>query len=57
VLGIIALEYICLYTSWDPAKAKANLAMHGIGFAEAATVLDDERAITREDEDSVGEQR
>jgi uncharacterized DUF497 family protein len=31
--------------------------MHGIGFAEAATVLDDERAITREDEDSVGEQR
>ena len=42
---------------WDPAKAKANLAMHGIGFAEAATVLDDERAITREDADSVGEQR
>ena len=62
MLGIIAVEYICLYTSlarilWDPAKAKANLAMHGIGFAEAATVLDDERAITREDEDSVGEQR
>jgi uncharacterized DUF497 family protein len=31
--------------------------MHGIGFAEAATVLEDERAITREDEDSVGEER
>jgi ribonuclease toxin BrnT of type II toxin-antitoxin system len=31
--------------------------MHGVGFAEAATVLDDEHAITREDEDSVGEQR
>jgi uncharacterized DUF497 family protein len=42
---------------WDPAKAKANLVAHGIGFAEAATVLDDERAITREDEDSVSEQR
>jgi uncharacterized DUF497 family protein len=40
---------------WDPAKAKANLAMHGIGFVEAATVLEDDRAITRED--SVGEQR
>jgi uncharacterized DUF497 family protein len=42
---------------WDPAKAKANLATHGVAFAEAATVLDDERAITREDEQSVGEQR
>jgi uncharacterized protein len=42
---------------WDPAKAKANLAAHGIDFAEAATVLDDDRAITREDEDSVGEER
>ncbi len=42
---------------WDPAKAKANLAAHGVSFAEAATVLDDERAITREDEHSVGENR
>ncbi len=42
---------------WDPAKAKANLTTHGVGFAEAATVIEDDRAITREDEDSVGEQR
>ena len=42
---------------WDPAKAKANLAVHAVSFAEAATVLDDDRAITREDPDSVGEQR
>ena len=42
---------------WDPAKAKANLAAHGVSFAEAATVFDDDRAITREDPDSVGEQR
>jgi uncharacterized protein len=42
---------------WDPAKAKANLAVHGVSFAEAATVLEDDRAITREDSDSVGEQR
>jgi len=42
---------------WDPAKARANLAKHGVGFAEAATVLYDDRAITREDPDSVGEER
>jgi uncharacterized DUF497 family protein len=42
---------------WAPAKAKANLAAHGVRFAEAATVFDDDRAITRADPDSVGEQR
>jgi uncharacterized DUF497 family protein len=42
---------------WDIAKAAANERIHGVAFAEAATVLDDERAITREDPDSVGEQR
>ena len=42
---------------WDPAKAKANLAAHGVGFPEAAAVLEDEQAITREDPDSVDEQR
>jgi uncharacterized DUF497 family protein len=33
------------------------LAAHDVSFVEAATVLDDERAITREDVDAVGEQR
>jgi Ribonuclease toxin, BrnT, of type II toxin-antitoxin system len=42
---------------WDPANARANLAAHGVDFAEAAPVLDDDRALTREDEDSVGEER
>jgi uncharacterized DUF497 family protein len=42
---------------WDLVKAKANQAAHDVSFAEAATVLDDDRAITREDPDSVGEQR
>jgi uncharacterized protein len=42
---------------WDIAKAAANERTHGVTFAEAATVLDDERAITREDTDSVGERR
>ena len=27
---------------WDPAKALASGVAHGVNFAEAATVLDDE---------------
>ena len=42
---------------WDPAKAGANLREHGVAFSESATVLDDDHALTREDPDSVGEQR
>ena len=42
---------------WDPKKADANLAVHGIGFPEAATVLTDDYALTREDRDSFDEQR
>ena len=42
---------------WDPAKAVVNLAAHGVSFAEAVTVLEDDFALTREDADSVGEQR
>lgn len=41
---------------WDSPKAAANLKKHGIDFADAATVLHDEQAITiREDE--AGEER
>jgi hypothetical protein len=36
---------------WDPEKAAANLRKHGIDFADAATVLNDERALTVADED------
>jgi uncharacterized DUF497 family protein len=42
---------------WDPYKAEANLRAHGIRFSEAATVLADDHALTREDPDAVGEQR
>lgn len=42
---------------WDPSKAEANLRVHEVGFPEAATVLEDEFALTREDPGSVGEQR
>ena len=42
---------------WDSRKAEANLREHGVAFSEAATVLVDDYALTREDPDSVGEQR
>ena len=42
---------------WDPVKAKANLRAHGVRFSEAATVLADDFALTREDPDTEGEQR
>ncbi len=42
---------------WDPTKAEANLAQHGVSFAEAVTVLEDDFALTREDPDSEDEQR
>ena len=46
-----------MYYEWDPAKAEANLSAHGVKFAEAVTVLQDEFALTRQDPDSVDEQR
>ena len=42
---------------WDPQKAEANLKEHEVGFAEAATVLEDGFALTREDPDAVDEER
>jgi uncharacterized protein len=42
---------------WDPRKTEANFREHGVAFAEAATVLVDDHALTREDPDAVGEQR
>jgi uncharacterized DUF497 family protein len=35
-----------LDVSWDPAKARSNLAKHGVSFAQAATVLLDPLALT-----------
>ena len=42
---------------WDPPKARANLRAHGISFVEAATALDDDFALTREDPDAADEPR
>ena len=35
---------------WDPEKAAANLRKHAIDFADAATVLHDELALTVSDD-------
>lgn len=36
---------------WDPDKATANLMKHGIDFADATTVLNDDLALTVPDDD------
>ena len=46
-----------MHVTWDPDKAEANEAVHGVSFSEAATVLDDDLALTREDPDAIDEQR
>ncbi len=44
-------------SQWDARKAEANLRSHGVSFAEAVTVLEDDRALTREDPAAYEEQR
>ena len=41
---------------WDSRKAAENLKKHGVDFADAATVLYDDRAVTIRD-DHAGEER
>jgi uncharacterized DUF497 family protein len=36
---------------WDPDKAASNLSKHGVRFAEATTVFEDEAALTMSDDD------
>jgi uncharacterized DUF497 family protein len=37
---------------WDPVKAASNLRKHGIRFAEAVTVLEDQAALSMPDDSS-----
>ena len=37
---------------WDPAKALANGRKHGVDFADAVAVFEDDQAITIQDESS-----
>ena len=48
----IAVSY-----EWDAAKAKANYAKHGVHFADATAVLEDEFALTMRDPYSQEEER
>jgi hypothetical protein len=46
---------MCIYSEspyeWDPKKALLNRRKHGVAFADAVTVFQDERAVTLEDSD------
>lgn len=42
---------------WDEWKAAENLRKHGVDFADAALVLEDDLALTVEDPDAQGEER
>jgi uncharacterized protein len=47
-----------LQVTWDPLKAEANIAKHGVTFAEGSTVLLDPLAVTLFDaEHSQNEER
>ena len=35
---------------WDPNKARSNLKKHGVSFADAVGVFEDENAVTIQDE-------
>ncbi|MFN7923592.1 MAG: BrnT family toxin [Bryobacteraceae bacterium] len=41
---------------WDPRKAASNVRKHGVQFADAVMVLEDEQALTLRD-DSIDEER
>ena len=57
----LALLYNCAYDAfmgfeWDPDKAQANPRKHKVDFADAATVLEDDLAITIPDDSADDEQ-
>ena len=47
----------CVRFEWYPPKAEANLRTHGVSFAEAVTVLEDDFGLTRGDAHSAEESR
>ena len=42
---------------WDPQKARTNARKHGAEFADAVSALEDESAITVQDDDVADEKR
>jgi len=43
--------------TWDPRKAASNFEKHGVYFADAVGVLEDEQALSREDPADYEEER
>ena len=53
---------MCAYTlpvsyEWDPGKNRTNRKKHGVDFSDAVASLEDENALTMQDEDSDEEDR
>jgi uncharacterized DUF497 family protein len=53
---VLDVVYVCAYNAtvdfeWDISKAETNLDKHGIDFADAVAVLEDDEALTLEDVD------
>lgn len=52
---------LCIYSpmdyEWDPVKNRSNLAKHGVDFADAVAVFEDDLALTQPDTTAEGEQR
>ncbi|MDR0480002.1 MAG: BrnT family toxin [Burkholderiaceae bacterium] len=46
-----------MYYKWDEAKRAANMAKHGVDFADAVGALEDPLGCTFEDADAQGEAR
>ena len=46
-----------LLFGWDPAKAASNVVKHKVTFERAMAVFHDPLALSRTDDDSVGEER
>ncbi|MCK5674122.1 MAG: BrnT family toxin, partial [Spirochaetales bacterium] len=57
VVCILYVYTIGMGIEWDPNKARINLQKHGVYFSDVEFVLFDTNALTREDTQSVGEQR
>lgn len=61
-VDLVAPKPVATFTtfrfSWDPAKARANMAKHGVSFDVASEVFKDPLAVTIPDDDhSDAEQR
>jgi|SRR5688572_6855888 len=55
---VLRFREMSLQFEWDPKKANANLAKHGVSFEEAIAVFGDPLArIFDDDEHSAGERR